>query len=984
MLDRAAAWHEESNKLLSDSDFRSLLQEHFQGVDTDVEKVRSMVDWYQKVRAEYGIGFGRRVPLAQALFSLPSEFLRGINTLNNDGLRQQIDSFNQALRRLALVYTKMAVFTADDVDFASDNKPLETAKVEIEKKLISCQRFLVDANMSQALLWEKVTSVKQLDARLKSFLHQGLDEKYFGNDALLSIPVSGHVSPELSRITATMDFVRKLYKQCSSPDIISLVKQCSNIESIAELRQVGSALEALMRRTQYEESVFFELVGGNREQWFEYSGFDIKHVIERNERAVESGEWLDSWIKYLFAKARMEKGGYSRLNQYLSQSSCSREQAQRALKFATYQMLAREIYRERPELTQMSGHEQAAIQQQFAKYDEELKILQRKRVAALASERHIPSGTRGAKVASYTEDALLDHEIKKKTRHISIRNLVSRAGPTLVGYKPCFMMSPMAVAKYIPPGSITFDIVVMDEASQVKPQDALSCFARGKQIVVVGDSKQLPPTSFFEKTVSNNAEDDQEDVGVIDDAESILDAVSDHFQKRQLKWHYRSRHESLIAFSNHRFYENSLVVFPSPWGQSDEFGIKFNHVPEGQFLNSVNHGESHAVVAAIREHLLSKTSESLGVVAMNSKQRDYIEADLELLIGKDKLLREAYESNQRSDDPLFIKNLENVQGDERDVIFISFTYGPQEKGAANIPQRFGPINSASGWRRLNVLFTRAKKRIQIYSSMIADQIVSNENSSLGVTSLKGYLKYAQHGQLIGYDGVQQKEPDSDFEISVMDALARKGFECVPQVGVSGFFIDIAVRDPGMPGRYLMGIECDGATYHSSKSTRDRDRVRQGVLEGLGWNIRRIWSTDWFKHPEAELKPIFEELKRLSTPMKEQTYAESAFEANKKLTEGLSHKAAETLEIALNRYKLVIEKKYPDTEPHERLLRPDMIEHLIMDRPMTHEEFTLRIPAYLRQNTSVKEAADYLDDVLEIITDYESIESFSLTSPGQYS
>ena len=984
LLERAATWSEESYTFLNDTKFRSLLQEHFHGVETDMAKIRSMVEWYQKVRAEYGIGFGRRVPLALALFSLPSEFIRGIHTLNSDGIRQQIDSFSQTLRRLALVYPKMAAFAAEDIDFTSDNKPLENAKIEIEKKLFSCQRFLVDANMSQELLWEEITSVKQLDARVKSFLNQGLDEKYFGNNVLLSVPVSGHTSPEFSRITTTMNFVEELYERCSSPDIISLVKQCSNIESIAELRQVGSELEVLMRRAQYDESVFFEQVGGNRKQWFEYCGFDIKKVIERNEKAIKSKEWLDGWIKYLFTKARMEQDGYSRLNQYLSKSSSSLEQAQNVLNFATYQMLAREIYKERPELTQISGHEQAAIQQLFAKYDEELKTLQKKRVAALASERHIPSGTRGAKVASYTEDALLDHEIKKKTRHISIRNLVSRAGSTLVGYKPCFMMSPMAVAKYIPPGSITFDIVVMDEASQVKPQDALSCFARGKQIVVVGDSKQLPPTSFFEKTVSNDSKDEQEDVSVIDDAESILDAVSDHFQKRQLKWHYRSRHESLIAFSNHRFYNSSLVVFPSPWGQSDEFGIKFNNVPEGQFLNSVNHGESHAVVAAIRKHLLSKSSESLGVVAMNSKQRDYIEADLEHLIGKDKLLREAYEFNQRSDDPLFIKNLENVQGDERDVIFISFTYGPQEKGAANIPQRFGPINSASGWRRLNVLFTRAKKRIQIYSSMTADQIILNENSSLGVTSLKGYLKYAQYGQLIGHDGVQQKEPDSDFEISVMDALGKKGFECVPQVGVSGFFIDISVRDPGMPGRYLMGIECDGATYHSSKSTRDRDRVRQGVLEGLGWNIRRIWSTDWFKHPEAELKPIVEELKRLSTPIKKQTYKESVSEVIEMPAEELSHKAAKTLEEALTRYKLVIEKKYPNTEPHEKLLRPDMIEHLIMDRPMTHEEFTLRVPAYLRQNTSAKEASDYLDDILEIITDYESIESFLLTSSEQYS
>ena len=332
---------------------------------------------------------------------------------------------------------------------------------------------------------------------------------------------------------------------------------------------------------------------------------------------------------------------------------------------------------------------------------------------------------------------------------------------------------------------------------------------------------------------------------------------------------------------------------------------------------------------------------------------------------------------------MFIKNLENVQGDERDVIFISFTYGPQEKGSSSVPQRFGPINGPSGWRRLNVLFTRSKKRIQVYTSMTANQVLVNETSSLGVQSLKGYLDYAQNGRLVGQTGVSHGEPDSDFEIAVMSALSREGFECVPQVGVAGFFIDIAVRDPGMPGRYLMGIECDGATYHSSKSTRDRDRVRQSVLEGLDWKIRRIWSTDWFKHPEAELKPIIEELKSLVTPVTMDAVSEPTDDYSvDKITEtsatdnvesylaGASQSLEERL---LNFNNDIIVKDLPDTDPEKRFLRPDMLERLISDRPTSREDFTVFVPGYLRTHTCATEAGKYLDDVLEIIAEFESVE-----------
>lgn len=361
---------------------------------------------------------------------------------------------------------------------------------------------------------------------------------------------------------------------------------------------------------------------------------------------------------------------------------------------------------------------------------------------------------------------------------------------------------------------------------------------------------------------------------------------------------------------------------------------------------------------------------------MNTKQRDHIEATLEALKNSDAAFADALIRDSKKEEPLFIKNLENVQGDERDVILISFTYGPQSHGSTEVPQRFGPINSDQGWRRLNVLFTRAKKRIQVYSSMRAQNIKVSPDSKRGVRALKNYLEFAETGLLVEKDGGSQGAPDSDFEIAVIKQLADAGFECVPQVGVAGFRIDIGVRDPGMPGRYLMGIECDGATYHSSKSTRDRDRVRQGVLEGLGWNIRRIWSTDWFKNPEAELAPIIRELKASATFITEGV-TESISEPIG-LNEVISTSdvtESDSLEQRLLKFdNSVIRKSYPDTDESERLLRPDMLRFLVKEKPVDLDEFKELIPGYLRTHTSTDEANDFLGDVVEIIAVFEELES----------
>lgn len=449
------------------------------------------------------------------------------------------------------------------------------------------------------------------------------------------------------------------------------------------------------------------------------------------------------------------------------------------------------------------------------------------------------------------------------------------------------------------------------------------------------------------------------------------------FLARRLRWHYRSQHESLIAFSNHSFYNSDLVVFPSPHSDSPDYGVKFTRVTRGRFTAQCNIEEAQVISESVAEHLIHRSGESLGVVAMNAKQREQIERAIESLSKEQPKLQEAMENNSENDEPLFVKNLENVQGDERDVIFISCTYGPSEIGG-RVMQRFGPINSATGWRRLNVLFTRSKKRMHIFSSMGAEDILVSERSSRGVKAFKEFLAYAETGYLHQPEHTGRL-PDSDFEIAVSNSLRDAGFETEPQVGVAGFYIDLAVIDPGKPGRYLMGIECDGATYHSAKSARDRDRLRQSVLERLGWKIHRIWSTDWFKNPQAEILPLVQQLNQLKTEIHQE--AEDVSEAeilqdivyeHNKENQAIEPYLTEQVDLKtkLEHFNChVICEKLPKTSENKRLLRPAMMEALLEFLPETVWEFKELIPPFLREGTASSEGK-YIEQVLEIIREYE--------------
>ncbi|MDT4824838.1 TIGR00376: putative DNA helicase [compost metagenome] len=389
-------------------------------------------------------------------------------------------------------------------------------------------------------------------------------------------------------------------------------------------------------------------------------------------------------------------------------------------------------------------------------------------------------------------------------------------------------------------------MVVFDEASQVKAVDAFGAIMRGKQVVVVGDTRQMPPTDFFSREIE--LDDDDASTADIESILSMFKAAGS--QERYLRWHYRSRHESLIAVSNVEFYDNRLVVFPSAGQHPHAKGVSFNYLPHALYdrgRTRTNKEEAKAVAKAVMEHAIRTPKLSLGVAAFSVAQRDLIQVEVELL-RRQSPEAEAFFTAEGSE-PFFIKNLENIQGDERDAIFISIGYGRNESG--RIAKEFGPLIREGGHRRLNVLITRAKLAMRVFCNFRADELELDAGASLGVRALKNFLKYAETGEL-EVARETGKAVDSPFELEVIEALRERDYEVEPQVGTAGYFIDIAVKDPEYPGRYVLAIECDGAAYHSSRSARDRDRLRQGVLEGLGWNFHRIWSTDWFRNPHQEI------------------------------------------------------------------------------------------------------------------------------------
>lgn len=569
--------------------------------------------------------------------------------------------------------------------------------------------------------------------------------------------------------------------------------------------------------------------------------FEAAESLLADLRADTTGQ--EEWFAYTQARTDLVSHGLADVVRFCTDQHVPPEQIPPVVQCAVLRSWADHVLAEDVALQPLRATDRAALIEQFRDLDRQL-------IPAATGDIIRAVNARRPASTDVGEPALIRREGVKKTRHLPVRDLIAKTRNTTLAIKPCFMMSPLAVSQYLPP-DLVFDVVIFDEASQVTPGDAVNCVYRGNALITAGDDKQLPPTSFFDRMADEDEEPDTD----VKDFQSILELAkaSGAFRNLGLRWHYRSRHEALIAFSNQKFYEGKLVTYPGSHSDGPDVGVQMVHVP-GQYRRGTSRDnpiEAERVAQRVVHHFDTRPETSLGVVTFSVAQADAIQAALDRVLDDRPDLARHLDGDRLHG--FFIKSLESVQGDERDVMIFSIGYGPDEHG--KITTNFGALNKAKGWRRLNVAITRARQRVEIVTSIRAGAIPESTNES--VRHLIGYLDYAERGMAaLALDlGPTGLGTDSPFEDSVIDAIRAMGYTVEPQVGAAGYRIDIGVRHPAHPGVFAIGIECDGYMYHSSPAARDRDRLREQVLVGLGWRLHRIWGTAWYRDRTRETERL---------------------------------------------------------------------------------------------------------------------------------
>lgn len=571
-----------------------------------------------------------------------------------------------------------------------------------------------------------------------------------------------------------------------------------------------------------------------------------------------------TWMRTLIMlEEPLIEAGYSVFIETLRQGIIPIGQTAAMMEFQIYAPLYKE-YREKLEDTP-SGKILDNAMLQYRKLEDQIRNPIAHSLAGHLRTKDIPPGTKGKKTSEDTEMVLIRREITKKTRHCSLRELIKRANGALKVLHPVWMMSPLSVASFLSPKE-KFDLVILDEASQQRPEEALGALLRGKRAAIVGDEQQLPPSPFF-MSIDKNDDDNEED----DNAESIL-SYADRLpraDKTTLLWHYRSEHSGLIAFSNRTFYNDELFIPPCQCADCSPHGVSLRYLENAWYKKGHNPTEAKAIIEEALKHVHENPQDSLGIVTMNTAQAEDIENSLysiETGSHNAKTLAE-FIARHKDGEPLFVKALEDVQGDERDVLLVGTLYGP-DKESGRVFQRFGPINNGQyGHRRINVLVTRAKKRLRVITSLKPTDINTSERASEGLKTFRQYLQYAESEELPPSMTARMKKEsqgpaESPFEEMVGGFLKKNGYAVNTQVGVEKFRVDLAVYRPDNMSRPLAGVECDGARYHSSIDARDRDYLRQKILESRGWNILRVWGTDWFRDEAGTGKRLLAQLEEL--------------------------------------------------------------------------------------------------------------------------
>lgn len=579
----------------------------------------------------------------------------------------------------------------------------------------------------------------------------------------------------------------------------------------------------------------------------------LDELIERYDACMNGFVQLSELLELKDAEKQCEEQGLGDFAAKILERGTEGTDIVDILKREFYRQWIKAVLEKKNIVRKFRRSEQDARIRSFCELDEEQLAIAQQRIREKILKKY-PDPSRPS--APGDEMSILKHELNKKARIMPIRRLFREIPNLLLTLKPCFMMSPLSVSYFLEANSYKFDMIIFDEASQIFPQDALGSIMRGKQVIIAGDTKQMPPTNFFASGM-NDGEDDYDGEDDVNDepiGDSILEEADRILPNSTLLWHYRSRSESLIAYSNQEIYKNELITFPGNRENQADLGVEFIYVPDGCYEakpKNCNIAEAKRCVELIRQHIEQHPERSLGVIAFSEKQQQIILTEVE----KFRIQNPHYETffDENRDEPFFVKNLENVQGDERDTILFSVCYAytkEQKENGKPMSMRFGPLGLAGGERRLNVAITRAKRNIKLVSSIMPEDLKLERTKSEGVRMLRGYMEFALKGVSALREAGQIADEEELID-AVTDFIEKNGYRVRKHVGCSGYKIDIAVEHPNIPDCFAAAIECDGQAYRAAETARDRDHLRPAILTGMGWSVYRVWSVEWCRNPLVE-------------------------------------------------------------------------------------------------------------------------------------
>lgn len=633
---------------------------------------------------------------------------------------------------------------------------------------------------------------------------------------------------------------------------------CKDREIVNKCNGFSEDIKALKKQIDIEFSWFIVLF--EDQQALRTSSFS--KLYERIERCQNGLASLEEWIDFRTAEENCVSEGLEDYVAKIKEMQIETNLIIPVFRKRFYRLWLDAILPSYPAVMHFRRKNQDHTIKDFSVLDKEQLDIAKARIKKKLIE-NLPSLSRFTSGAD--EISILKRELSKQRRIMPIRKLFGQIPNLLLTLKPCLMMSPLSVSIFLESESYDFDMVIFDEASQINTENAIGAISRAKQVVIAGDSKQLPPTSFFSASVSDDDfdSDDDDELDDLNAYESILDEAN-LLPERTLLWHYRSRHEHLIAFSNAKIYKNKLVTFPSNVDKVKDNGVEYVYVKDGFYDRGGKKGnvlEAQKIAEMVFEHFRGHPKRSLGVIAFSEVQQHAIDGAVRHLRKHNQSFEHFF--NEDLVEAFFIKNLENVQGDERDTIIFSVGYAKPPQGG-QMHMNFGPLSRVGGERRLNVAITRAKHNVKLVGSIMPTDIDLNRVSSDGPKLLRSYIDFAINGPSVLLSEITENnaiEHDSAFEEAVYKFLDKKGYKVGTQIGCSGYRIDLAIKHPTHSGTYVLGIECDGAAYHSARTARERDRLRQAVLEDMGWSIYRIWSTDWIKDPVTEGQKLVDAVER---------------------------------------------------------------------------------------------------------------------------